>query len=421
MSVEAPPTPVSTGNGAETGHPGFSPGWLRRSVGLPAIPAVALVIVANVALRGRPWVHEWFWAFFNYHFVTVFLGPLAAGLGAWEGARLTPAADLLASSGGQRRALRAAWAGVVVWIGLVYVAGLVGVTTLVKAAGTPGGPDLVALSTLAPALAFVAMWVAVGAAVGWRLGARLAAPLVAVGAFAAILVLYVVNYDLVRVGGATASLLGLAPRPELQAAQIVIYAGVALGALLLSPRLRPVPAGDRLDRLGLACMALAAGLALAVLAFPGEDFRTRPEVEVCTGTPGICLARGYRSQADEIRNMLAPYLAAASRAGLPPPKRFVQDLDEARADLVGWIPPELARGHDPTPYYTVLDAYATDTCEPFQDARAKQFREGLIFYFDRAGGVGAYDTTDIEVLVTGSPEEQAAWVRMAVDYLRRCR
>lgn len=119
--------------------------------------------------RGPPGsarVHEWFWAFFNYHFVTIFLGPLAAGLGAWEGARLTPAADLLVSSGGQRRAMRSAWTGVVVWIGAVYLAGIVGVAALVKMAGTPGVPDVVAFSTLGPAFAFMAMWVAVGCAVG---------------------------------------------------------------------------------------------------------------------------------------------------------------------------------------------------------------------------------------------------------------
>lgn len=204
------------------------------------------------------------------------------------------------------------------------------------------------------------------------MGARLAAPLVAVCAFAVVLVLYVVNYDLVRVGGATASLLGLAPRPELQMAQIAIYAGVASGALLLIPRLRPLPAGDHLDRLGLACLAVSAGVALAVLALPGDDFRVRPEVEVCTGTPAICLASGYRSQSDEIREALAPYLAAAARAGLPSPERFVQDFDEARRDLVGWIPPELARGHDSTPYYTVLDAYAADACDPLRHSQAEE-------------------------------------------------
>ncbi|MGH8973958.1 MAG: hypothetical protein ACRD0C_12245 [Acidimicrobiia bacterium] len=381
---------------------------------------MALVIIANVALRGRPWVHEWFWAFFNYHFVTIFLGPLAAGLGAWEGARLTPAADLLVSSGGQRRALRAAWAGVVAWIGAVYLAGLVGIVALVKSAGTPGSPNPIALSTLAPALAFVAMWVAVGAAAGWKLGSRLAAPLVAVGAFAAILVLYVVNYDLVRVGGATASLLGLAPRPELQAAQIAIYAGVAAGALLLVPRLRPAPAGDRLDRLGVVAGAGAAVIAGAVLVVPGPDFRLRPEPEVCTGTPAICLAGGYRAKAREVREILAPYLSAATHAGVPLPERFVQDYDRSRADLVGWISPNLARGEDPTPYYAVLDAYVSETCGTFDDKQADEYYGGLIFFFDRAGDVGEFDLTEVEVLNTGSPDEQAAWVRMAVDYLRHC-
>jgi hypothetical protein len=395
---------------------------LRRSVGLPAVVAVAAVIAANIFLRERGWVHEWFWAFFNYHFVLIFLGPLAAGLGAWEGARLARSRDLLQATGGTRRALVAAGGAVLGWILLPYLAGLAGISAMVSAAGTPGTPGLIELSTLVPALAFGAMWVAVGAGAGYRLGSPLVAPLATVASFSVILFLYVVDYDLVRVGGATASLLGLAPRPGLQVGQTALYLTTAAWAILWAGRARGEGLANQLP--SRMAGALAVVLALGLFVNQGPDFRRRPVTFRCSGDPPICLAPGYDQHTDFVRAELTPYLEALREIGAPLPVRFEQGRS---SDLVGSISDELALGRsDPDlnyPTSPIMSAYAgVFRCDTYRNAGVNQAWHGFNAWLKAVGGNrGSLDSSFVpEVLRTGSREEQAAWLRSAIDRLRRC-
>ncbi|HET9771293.1 MAG TPA: hypothetical protein VFS16_10420 [Acidimicrobiia bacterium] len=393
---------------------------LRRSVGRPALLAATAVIAANTMLRKRQWVHEWLGAYFNFHFVLIFLGPLAAGLGAWEGARLARSRDLLQSSGQARRALIGAAGAVFAWILGAYGAGLVGVTIMVKVAGTPGWPGLVDVATLVPAIAFLAMWVVVGTAAGYRFGSPLVAPLATVASFTVILVLYIVDYDLVRVGGASASLLGLAPYPIRQAAQTVLYLAAGAWSVLWATR----PARSRSVDGSRISSAVAGGLALVLAAGlflnNAPDFDQRPIKLECTGSPPICLAGGYAQYSERVRAALSPLLAGLKEIGAPLPRAFRQELSEE--DLVGTIPDELALGDQPSAVSAVISAYSPlYACDVYRHPGLSEQWDGLYEWLDSllpepalSGGPGA------EAFRTGTKDEQAAWLRNAIDRLRRC-
>jgi hypothetical protein len=382
------------------------------------VPAVALLIVANVMLRDRDWVHEWFWAYFNFHFVSVFLGPLAAGLAAWEGARFSRAGDYLTSADGVRRALAAAASAVLGWLLLPYLLGLVWISVQVIQAGTPGGPGLIEMSTLIPALAFLGMWTALGAAAGYRARSPLAAPLATVATFSIILVLYMVDYDLVRVGGATGSLLGLAPRPGLQVAQAALYLAVAAWAIIRSGQSGGV-ADRRVASFAIAGVAtvLAAGLFIS----QGDDFATRPVQLRCEGSPPVCLAPGYDGDRRAVDRALGPLLEGLATVGAPVPKRFVQDYDD-QGDLVGSVSNELALGDASEARYAIASAFLGSGCDLLGDPAVHQAWSGLLDWLDSLGGgvISPGDPTVPEVLKSGSPEEQAAWIRDAVGRMRRC-
>lgn len=395
---------------------------LRHSVGLPAMLAVAGVIVANVMLRERDWVHQWFWAFFNYHFVVVFLGPLAAGLGAWEGARLAGASDLLRTSGSERRALLGASGGVVAWLMLPYLAGMVWISAMVSTAGTPGTPDLVSLSTLVPALMFLGMWTLVGVGAGYRFESPLVAPLAAVGAFSIILSLYILDYDLVRVGGATGSLLGLAPRPGIQFGQTALYIAAASWGLAW-PTARPRAGGaGPLARLQLAGSgALSVGLAMALFLNQGPDFRDRAIPLRCLGQPPICLADGYDGDSDRVRDAFAPLFAGLQGIGAPLPKqlRMGPRSDE---DLIASISEDIALGGAPEDAaFDLITAYVRSDCDFPLGSELGRAWEGVTDWFrSLAGNPTAVEYSEAELLRTGSPEAKAAWLRGAIDRLRRC-
>src|SRR5450432_2178551 len=94
-----------------------------RSAGRAAAPVMLAVVIAHLALRSRAWTHEWMWAYYQFGFVTVLLGPLLAGVAAWEGWRLSSSADLLTPSLRPRRAATQAWAATLAWGLLLYAAG----------------------------------------------------------------------------------------------------------------------------------------------------------------------------------------------------------------------------------------------------------------------------------------------------------
>ena len=217
---------------------------LRRSAGRLAAPVMLAVVAAHVLLRGRTWTHEWLWAVYQFGFVVILLGPLVAGIAAWEGWRLSTAGDLLATSLRPRQAAVQTWLATVAWGVLVYLVGLGTVVVLVLAAGAPGWPDLRVLGAALPPLALLAAEAAVGMLAGWWLRHALAAPAAALGCFGLSLWCYASGpSQFITVGGATSSLVGLAPRPGVELAQLLFFAAAALAAVLMAARPRPSSRG----------------------------------------------------------------------------------------------------------------------------------------------------------------------------------
>jgi hypothetical protein len=398
---------------------------LRRSVGRPAILAAAAVIVANMMLREREWAHEWQWAWFNYHFVTIFLGPLAAGLGAWEGARLARARDFLGSAGAAGRALASASGAVFAWLLLPYLAGLLWISGMVIGADTPGTPGFIEVSTLGPALAFLGAWVVIGAAAGYRFRSPLTAPLAAIASFSVILSLYIVNYTLVRVGGATGSSLGLAPRPEIQIGQFALYVTAATWALAWATRPPQTELRDRGRLLSLSAGALAVALGLGLFFDRGPDFRDRPVPLRCFGQqPSICLAPGYDRHPERVRAAIGPFLAAARDIGAPVPMKMRMG-DPSEEDLVGRISRELALGDTSHTWAAgdFLTSYIRWSCDV--SATEDRHRAWWDVYawlasLDGSRPISPGDSFVSEILRTGTTEEQAAYLRGAIERLRRC-
>src|SRR5437016_7530665 len=125
---------------------------VRRSAGLVAVPVLLAVLLAQVLLRSRSWTYEWTWAFYQLGFNTVLIGPVVAGIAAWEGSRLASASDAIGTAPRNWRVFLAHWLGVVVWASAAYLAGLLVAVVMVLIQGTPWGPRLVDLLTVATAL-----------------------------------------------------------------------------------------------------------------------------------------------------------------------------------------------------------------------------------------------------------------------------
>ncbi|HXF72449.1 MAG TPA: hypothetical protein VNO79_07570 [Actinomycetota bacterium] len=395
---------------------------LRRSAGLAAFPAFLASVGLHVLARDRLWVHEWLWAVYQYHFVTVLLGPVAAGVAAWEGQRVARADDLSAAAGARLRAAAWAWAAVMGWVLATYAIGLAAVIALVRAAGTPGWPDATALSTLGPPIALLAAETSTGFVVGLVVSSPLVPPLVATAWFLLVLFLYVAGpATLVTVGGSS-SLLGLAPRRALQAAQVELYLSVvaASAAWVIARPARPLAKAA-------ACLVGLSLVALGVHRVSDEGPRIFQRTRVtlaCIGSePTICVGPGYVPMAHRIRALLGPYLDELRAAGAPVPSRFDQTAlpGEAAAPLGGLVY-SLLRYDDPSAApFAIIDWYLGPTCDVSRDPAATAF-DGLATWLQarvgpRSGGI---PEQPVGTFPGGSLEQQRAWVRHAVRVLSAC-
>lgn len=391
---------------------------LRRSLGLAALPALGLVIAAHLLLRDAPWVREWLWAFDSYHFVTVLLGPVAAGIGAWEGARLAAAQPLLAATGSRLRAITALWAALFAWVAGAYLAGLAAASIWAATAGAPGLPGLVTLGTVFPALGLMAFLSAIGVAAGWVSRRVLAAPLVAIAVFVAVLFSYIsVPGLLAQVGGATASLIGLQPRLEVQVAQVALYlVGTALALLAAADAGR---VARELTRPRAVAGALVLLAVLAVIVLGGRRFDAQPVAMTCDDAPTpICLAPGYADQAAELRAAFDPYLVALADAGAPPLLRLSQDPNDV-ADGVGEIPPFVVDRE--TAIGSLMDAYVPESCDIFKDEATYTEYSGLVYWMTSLTERQLpFDPTVPEVLRAGDRTAAGAWAAGALERMAAC-
>jgi hypothetical protein len=395
---------------------------IRRSVGLTAFPVLVALVVAHVLGRDRTWVHEWVWGLYQYGFVTVLLGPLVAGVAAWEGARLARARTLVRTADRAVGAVAVAWLGVASWTFAAYAAGLALVAALVVGAGTPGLPPPIAVAaTVPPALLLVAE-AAGGLAVGWWARQVLVAPAVTIGVFLLTLWLYVSGPGaLVVVGGATGSLADLEPRASLVVWQCVWFtSATALGIVAAAA----LPGWLRHPRRWLLPAAVTATVALAVpLVGQGEVYLVSlpagARQEVCTGTaPTVCVLPGYARHAVEARRALLPYLDAFRRLGVPVPSTFRQDATPGE-QTVGPVASDLLLGNRSLAKFAVLAAYLPKSCANQVDLLDTY--SWLAAWLSSTVDHERTSDPTVPALVLGpdSPA-QRAWVLDAVRSLRDC-
>jgi hypothetical protein len=393
-----------------------------RSAGRWALPLLAGLVLAHVLLRDRGWVHEWTWATYQYGFVTVLLGPLAAGVAAWEGTRLARARDLLVTGDRPLGCVALAWAGTTVWVLLAYAGGLLLVAGLVVAGGTRGWPPGAALLAPVPAAALLMAETAAGLAAGWWLRHLVAAPATAVACFLTTLWLYTTGPGaLVVVGGATASLVGLVPRRSLEGLQVVWFLATALFLLVLASRTGGW--GHRPGR----WQAPAAGVLCVATIVPllrqGEVFLIRESAgpAVCVGAaPRVCVAPGYADRAAATRALLLPYTRALARAGATPPAAFRQGVDPGLDD-VGPLDRGLVLGNGGDAPTTVVAAWISKDCPLPERPRAYEAFLGLPAWLRWTVDHARDPAPDIPpiALAPASPA-QDAWVRDSVAALRAC-
>ena len=193
--------------------------------------------------------------------------------------------------------------------------------------GTPGWPGLAVIASVAPPLALIVACSVVGAAVGWVAKRAIIGPVVAVGVFALLLVGYTtLPESLLRIGGATASLLALTPRTSIQVLQSALYLACAVTATAAV-----VAKVDRLPRgrtLSTAAAATVAVVLTGTLTSLGGMRFAEAAVDVrCAGAePTVCLSPSYEHLRADIDAVVAEPFREFAAAGFAPPVRLTQDF-----------------------------------------------------------------------------------------------
>lgn len=342
-----------------------------RSLGRVAAVVGTVVLALHLLLRGWGWTHEWMWAVSQLGFVTVFLGPLAAALGSWEGARWGRRGVPLSGLRGEARTVLATWSALAIGSVAPLVVGAVFVAVIVHLSGTPGWPASSVGFLLVPQLLVVAGWSAAGYLVGWYAPhPSVVAPLVGASSFGFTLLAFAaLPGHLVDVGAGTGSLVGLAPVQAVTVAQTWTWSMVIVGAL----------AG--------ACLRTRAGVlaVVAVVAFGGLGFgfhlgeragaqRLAAAAEPgmrCTGTPTVCLAPGYEQFRQSAHRAAAGAMAPLWRRGLHPPVEFTQDVGHVGTrPLVASLDARAVRGDRKEAAWGVVNALVPPGCDTFTDPAA---------------------------------------------------
>lgn len=397
-------TAPSAPRGAHTSRPP-GPGAWRALPGLAwaaiAVGVVALQLV-HVGFRPTGWVHEWRWAVYQYQFSTVLLAPLAAGGAAVLGRRWARARSQLATGARGGTALVGGVVPLAVVVVLAYLGSFVAVVARAEAVGWPSPADL---APFVPALAQLLLVVAVGYVAGWTTRSWLAAPLVAVVVFGALLGGWLAGRTpLVQVGGATASLVGLAVDPDVVVGQVVGYlalVGALLGGVVAHlRRSSPVPP---------ALAATVAGVAVAGLAVhPGDPLVAIDEPLVCEGTaPTICTAEPYRHLAPDLRVRVEPVLERLRAAGVEPPTELRQAFYLDLPPGVGSVTADALTGEAGSTRFAVRSAYERPFCASPEEAIRQG---GLVVAFDEL----------VSATSPPTPEDRARLAQVTADLASTC-
>ncbi len=399
---------------ARTSTPPLPLAWARTFALI--VPACTLLIL-HMSLRGSAWRREWLLATDLVAFSWVLTGPIVAGSSCVLGAQLSRGAVFFRTSERGTKAIVAEMTAVVLVIVAVYVVTYTGVAVYVWSGPVDNVPTLRDLASALPLLMALASMVAVGMLVGWRARSPLWAPVVAVAAFAAILIAYsAVPGAFVQFGGATSTLIGLRPRLPQQLCQVWFYASVLSAAMLVLTR-SVVPSSGR-RRAALVLAAVSATVSGAILWSSGGSRFEPAEVAVeCGGTDiTLCLADGYSDLRDSLHPQLAAAIGALRSAGLDVPMAVTQDPQNTAA-----LQLPATNGLGSTEVVAMVTGYFLEpSCDVFVSEQVYQAYVDVAYWLAATLGVTQYDPSVSSELGDVTSEAAAQLVRQQISVLRSC-
>ena len=247
--------------------------------------------------------------------------------------------------------------------------------------------------------------------------------------FGLTLALYQAQPFLIRVGGATASILFLEPRRSIQLSQLALFAAITTTAVVGLPTRRTTgePRSRRVMR-GVPPVATIVALGYLVTA-QGVELVDRDRPLVCRGEkPEICVASPYRDRADRARAYLGPYLEALTDIGIEPPTTFSQSPTRSIGE--GSVPDEMLMGHQPIRAeagsmgpggVAVLGAYLPDFCDIYAHSSVNAaYNTATLWLTSLTSPHVLEDPSTPAVLRSGDHAAKGAYLGSALATLRDC-
>lgn len=398
-------------------------GLRRSSVGISLV-VMPLVLLAHFALRGSEWKREWLWGIYELNFVTILIGPIAAGISAYDGYRLSAERELLATAANPIRRFARELRGHALAVVIVFSVGMVWVFLGVRPNVSGTFPRATDLFTVLPAALLVVFESAIGLLIGWFVSSWLVAPAVAVAVFSASLWLYVNGPEqFIIVGGATDSLANLQPNVERAFGQVAWFAiatlaiVVILRASLISQRKTRVTYG------ALACLTIVVGGVL-LSNLKGPRFVHVQTAEYCSESiPAVCVGLGYKNEVPGVRQRLEPTVRRFHDAELPIPSIF--RLNAPRG-LVTVAPLSLSMITDGSRESAAVEqafllAHLPTTCSLYSSPKVSAAFDGLSWWL-RPQELSPMGFAQLpKVLTQGTKQEQSRWLREAMTSLEQCK
>lgn len=295
---------------------------LASSVPLVYVAVTVAVMVVHTLARGHLWRYEWMWAAYQYHFGVLLIGPVVCGVAAWSGGAIGAARWLTRPAADARLPLRTLAIAIAATVGAYLVAFVVPAVVVVSSGTTDSLRWSVPASFL-PASTALAAYVAVGFAIGARRPGRLVPPIVAIVAFAVTMAGWIGGAEhLVRLGGASSSMVGLVPRPVVQVLQVVAYG--ALGVAAATWAIRRLAGGGLPSRVAVVVAGIAGAVAGGWLVATTTPLFDHPAVrEVCVAGapdgPRLCAPAAYEHPLRRMVPTIGPLIGRLEAAGAPLP------------------------------------------------------------------------------------------------------
>jgi hypothetical protein len=311
---------------------------------LPIRYALAVLVAADLAFlfsRNAQWRGEWLWTIDWVAGGIYLVGPLAAGLVAWNVRfqdRLLADAGALPGFGRRTTWTVLGSASAAILLAHLATVLLAGVVTLTASGGPPPPATWHVVAQFLVLMGYCA--------VGFLAGTLLRHPLTPPATVAVLFVALILMRQgplagVVDFGGATASLAGLAPRWSFDVSHSAIGLGLFAMAAGVGFSATSWRRGQRVDRTGLSLVGLGAAMSLAGAAFlvtaPGEAFVAGSSSVRCqsTSTTELCLVADSEYARGDLSDAVDDINSSLTTLGVAPAAALVQVVPGAP------LPPEL--------------------------------------------------------------------------------